>query len=1758
MENEHEIEISSSDIQYDDTSDSEYSPQNKPDIYKTYQDTLNAIFNKIKYYYSKHQALPHPLSSFLPKYVEQIASDKANSTLNADKYYIYIKQSFELDVSNTTLIEFVLDKLIILYKENLLLGTTYVHVDSLTSTPTPTRVINVMIISITKFKDINDKSIWKHVLTLLNHIHIRNEDNNIINNDALCNMLSFSAYVYNTSTNNDILTLSKQMISDIVYKTFTKMERYAERIIIKHNDFYKSIFDTTTTTNVVVVKCETPLSKYIQRRITCMVDQIVIALSSTSSTSLLLDKSHITYDQLQLIPLTVNDITTTAKYDTLRKAKLDLSLCGPNETQPGYFGWCYICRKPCDYYDRETRLPVCSIQCKRCIRQETRNITKHFHNEIVTNEECLQYYFNTCLRLFTTMCKMVNTTDNTATTSCTVKLKSTSTELLLRLFEHYGKVLNKSKEYIAVIKHTLIENMLTNCISDDHMLFKQTINLFFRLWSDFKTHLKQEIAVFNETVFLKILDSNNSSYEHKLCILENFETQAKTEQYYVELYANYDCDKNENFLVNRIVSVLGKIGQGKYLKGDHMLTSVQENILKTKALLTLVTLVKSLYTFTVNHIKDTTSTTTTGVNTVINTNTNTNTNVNTNDVVVDSNNNIINDNETFITENDSFVQQHSMNTNIDKNIEEKYKYEKAKVKFNIRFTKGISYLINEGLISTSSQDQQAQDIASFMRMNLHLNKAQIGEILGDNSQLNLRVLKYYTDSFNFKDISFLQALRDYLFTFQLPGEGQKIDRILEAFSNKYNNDNPSAFANKDATYFLAFTTILLQTDMHNPNVKNKMDFDAFVNLLNADVSTKCISKEYLKEIYDDIKVNPISLPELDQQKEEKLHSKDDKIRLEALRILKEIKLRLRKVNVTQYLTQCSFDYVKPLVNSLWSALLAVFSVILEETENETLYTLCYEGMTETIALLSLLGLVFEKEAFVKALCKVTNLSMNKELSTKNIECIKRVIQVALMNAAQPLFKNCWKTVFIEVVSQLQFYLDKRSDKESNNVLMKNKCECLYKVIQSECVMYDSSSNSGDSSNTSGNGVSMSFFFVNVDNFDNVYLDDFIKHLCDSAKEDLLERQRSFLFEMLQCIMIRCIHSKSTTPNAVITWHKIWKHYSSLITSLILDDNTTQDASLKYLLTFISFTKEYIAASSTPSTKESAVQLSLSFYNEFISALTLSHTVNTHNKQLSYIKQCIHEFILCYMNEYTVSNVKCLLMIVTHCYNVCKGECLFIFDLMKCIFDKVIKRYYTAYKKDMCDMYECMKLFIDEYPEKVITMITDIVYLNLNTHDNDISPLMHSLFFFVNFYNDKRDNIHSLATHKLFDIITDIIKHKSSSLTSSIQTLPTTLYNSGNSSNSSFQLTETFFTSLMNTVLIRICNVLKSKYNDIALTEYVNAIFDLMKHNETLFMKHNLHTLIHLIKSLCIDKEEKLAVAGTECLKIFLNPKHKITYEHVIPSYPSMLYECLIDTFEETEQKGFFTLHHDEISKSENIPQYKAFITSLVLKSILRYQIMTHIQTFLKYFMHTLTQQQLTRLSNAFKASYEDAIRFNNNFELRKAIAKHYIEGSKNPFWLLIQQDTSIKEYFGLLNETTQIDETLSSAIEILNHFLTGVHLLDIETSFNGNDIDCERDDIDNEEYEDGEEIVEEEEEDEDKKEENENAKDKHNMVYHLMLSLTNIVLPKLKCVMYWKYEKYRKDITELLIKCISCADKGMKRLVQELLLAEFYDRYSDK
>lgn len=89
----------------------------------------------------------------------------------------------------------------------------------------------------------------------------------------------------------------------------------------------------------------------------------------------------------------------------------------------------------------------------------------------------------------------------------------------------------------------------------------------------------------------------------------------------------------------------------------------------------------------------------------------------------------------------------------------------------------------------------------------------------------------YVDSFDFQGMEFDEAIRAFLQGFRLPGEAQKIDRIMEKFAERYCKCNPKAFSNADTAYVLGYSVILLNTDAHNPMVKNKVRFKPF-NLEN--------------------------------------------------------------------------------------------------------------------------------------------------------------------------------------------------------------------------------------------------------------------------------------------------------------------------------------------------------------------------------------------------------------------------------------------------------------------------------------------------------------------------------------------------------------------------------------------------------------------------------------------------------------------------------------------------------------------------------------------------------------------------------------------------------------------------------------------------------------------------------------------------------------------------------------------------------------
>lgn len=55
--------------------------------------------------------------------------------------------------------------------------------------------------------------------------------------------------------------------------------------------------------------------------------------------------------------------------------------------------------------------------------------------------------------------------------------------------------------------------------------------------------------------------------------------------------------------------------------------------------------------------------------------------------------------------------------------------------------------------------------------------------------MNSSVLDSFVEMMNFTNLEFDIALRRFLYKFRLPGEAQKIDRIMERFAQQYFKNN---------------------------------------------------------------------------------------------------------------------------------------------------------------------------------------------------------------------------------------------------------------------------------------------------------------------------------------------------------------------------------------------------------------------------------------------------------------------------------------------------------------------------------------------------------------------------------------------------------------------------------------------------------------------------------------------------------------------------------------------------------------------------------------------------------------------------------------------------------------------------------------------------------------------------------------------------------------------------------------------------------
>jgi brefeldin A-inhibited guanine nucleotide-exchange protein len=360
--------------------------------------------------------------------------------------------------------------------------------------------------------------------------------------------------------------------------------------------------------------------------------------------------------------------------------------------------------------------------------------------------------------------------------------------------------------------------------------------------------------------------------------------------------------------------------------------------------------------------------------------------------------------------------------------------------FNFKPKRGVKTLLAEGFIGSDSPE----DVARFLIGNDRLDKAMLGEYLGEGDERNVAIMHAFVDTMDFAKRRFVDALRQFLQSFRLPGEAQKIDRFMLKFAERYLTGNPNAFANADTAYVLAYSVIMLNTDQHSTKLKGqrRMNVDDFIKNNRGINDGQDLPPEYLTGIFEEIGHNEIVLASerehaadlgiptstpggglasragqvlanvgRDVQKEKYAQASEEMANKTEQLYRSLIKAQKRPVireELSKFIPATSVKHVGPMFNVTWMSFLSGLSGQIQDTQNIEIIKQCMEGLKLAIRISCRFDLETPRVAFVTALAKFTNLGNLKEMMAKNLEALKVLLEVALSEGE--VLKSSWREV----------------------------------------------------------------------------------------------------------------------------------------------------------------------------------------------------------------------------------------------------------------------------------------------------------------------------------------------------------------------------------------------------------------------------------------------------------------------------------------------------------------------------------------------------------------------------------------------------------------------------------------------------------------------------------------------------------------------------------------------------------------------------
>ncbi|CAI5739761.1 unnamed protein product [Peronospora destructor] len=451
------------------------------------------------------------------------------------------------------------------------------------------------------------------------------------------------------------------------------------------------------------------------------------------------------------------------------------------------------------------------------------------------------------------------------------------------VLETAGTGLGNHPCLVSVLQGDLSKFLLQNSETEELGILSLTLRVVFNLFNSIKDHLKVQLEVFFTSVHMRIIDSPSCSDEQKELALESLLEFCREPALMLDLYINYDCDVHCTNLFEVLCKSLAKNCQSMSGADGSL------NALTLLCLEGLLAVIESIARRCPLNPTKTSGSKTFGSNSDVlslkgshlarfATGARPDTENTSGDFPMEDISPMSSvrdlmhlmmsgsesDSDSEQSEQDNSADQlawlHTARERTAEVLQQrkraKKRYALAAEKFNHDQKNWMAYSQQIGLLPAKLTPES---VASFLLHTPGLNKTLIGDYIGDGPvekyPFNAAVRDAYVAMFDFRSAQSLdEALRMFLAKFRLPGEAQKIDRMMEAFSKQLYLQAGSSgpLADADAAYVLSFSIIMLNTDLHSDHIAKKMTAEEFLRNNRGINAGQDLPTEYLTNLYYNI------------------------------------------------------------------------------------------------------------------------------------------------------------------------------------------------------------------------------------------------------------------------------------------------------------------------------------------------------------------------------------------------------------------------------------------------------------------------------------------------------------------------------------------------------------------------------------------------------------------------------------------------------------------------------------------------------------------------------------------------------------------------------------------------------------------------------------------------------------------------------------------------------------------------------------------